>query len=66
MVVSDQQVGHREQGRVHHPGRPREEQDAPLGLGQGHEDHSDAVDQLAADVDWPGSRKTRVRKEFSG
>ena len=54
MIVSDEQVWHREEGGVHDPSRPGEEQDAPLGLGQSHEDHSDAVHQLTTDVDRPG------------
>ena len=49
--MGHKQVGHREQGRVHDTGRPGEEENTPFRPGQGHEDHADAVDQLAADVD---------------
>ena len=55
VVVGDDDVWHGEEGGVHDPCCPGEDQDRPLGAGEGEADHARGVDQLAADVDWLGA-----------
>ena len=52
---SYQEVGHGEEGGVHDPRSPGEDQDRPLGAGECEADHAGGVDQLAADVDGLGA-----------
>ena len=52
---SYQEVGHGEEGGVHDPRCPGEDQDRPLGAGECEADHAGGVDQLAADVDGLGA-----------
>ena len=50
VVVGHQEVGHGEEGGVHHPGAAGEDEDGPLGPGEGETDHPQGVNELPAHV----------------
>ena len=56
VVVSDNDVWHGEEGRVHDACWPREDQNTPFGSGEGHKDHAHAIHQLATYIDGFGPK----------
>lgn len=52
MVISDQQIRHREQRRVHHSRRPAKHQNTQLISGHRHKRHSNGVKAQPAHIDF--------------